>query len=151
MLRTTTPIGLTSTIGINSSLDTNNMDITQSSSGSSVTEQVVVFNAKSTKMLICDLINWRSPDASALVVAFIVPCPSCGYPIITKPDQISFTYSEDRKVSLNQKINCPSRWRKVDESGVVDVDEEGSPLIIRCGWSCNGISNNVLREETKQQ
>jgi len=130
---------------------TTNMKVTQPASGSSMTEQIIVFNTASTKMLICDMINWKSPDGSSIVVAFIVPCPSCGYPIITKPDQISFTFSEGGKVTLNQKINCPSRWRKVDDSGIVDVDEDGSPLIVRCGWSCNGISDNNLREETPEQ
>ena len=114
--------------------------------GVSHTESIVVFNQKDSKMLLCDMVCWQSLDNSTIIVGLIIPCPKCGYPIITKPDQITLDLKNDKKINFNQKISCPARWKSLD-NGVVDIDENGQPITVRCGWSCNGIKENTLREE----
>jgi hypothetical protein len=115
------------------------------SAGASHTENIIVFN-RDYEMLICDMIYWRSIDRSNIVVGMIIPCPKCGYPIIVKPDQTTLIVREDGKISLNQKVSCPARWKSLD-NGIANIDENGKVLTVRCGYTCNGIENNTLRED----
>jgi hypothetical protein len=96
-----------------------------------------------SKILICDAYLWTAPDEAVICTALILPCPNCEYPIIIRPDQMSFTFDRNG-TTLNQKVSCPSRWRKMD-GNLVETDEEGNPQTVRCGWSCKGIENSKVR------
>lgn len=96
-----------------------------------------------SKILICDAYLWTAPDSAVICTALVLPCPNCEYPIIIRPDQMSFTFDRNG-TTLNQKVSCPSRWRKMD-GNLVETDEEGNPQTVRCGWSCKGIENSKVR------
>lgn len=100
-------------------------------------------NENESKILISDAYIWTAPDDSTICTALVLPCPNCEYPIIIRPDQFALTFDKNG-ITLNQKVSCPSRWKKMEE-GLVDTDEEGNPLIIRCGWVCKGIENSKVR------
>lgn len=92
------------------------------------------------------MLQWNAPDGVGVIVALIIPCAHCGYPIISRPDQVSLKYSADGKLTLMQKLSCPARWRDIDSDGMVNTDEEGNPIIRRCNWQAKGIENNILKE-----
>jgi hypothetical protein len=95
------------------------------------------------QILICDAYLWTAPDRSTICTSIILPCPKCEYPIILKPDQLALTLGSNG-ITLNQKISCPSRWKQMDGT-IVDTDEDGNPIHIRCGWSCRGIEHSKIR------
>lgn len=123
-----------------------NMQSPQGDINNTSNNQFVIFSYDKTKMLICDIIDWRAPDDNHIVVALTIPCCNCSYPIIVKPDQVSFKFDNEGKITLRQKISCPARWRQLDDDGLVESDEEGNPLFIRCGWVAKGIESNILNE-----
>ncbi len=96
-----------------------------------------------SKILISDAYLWTAPDQTTICTALVLPCPNCEYPIIIRPDQFALNFDRNG-VTLNQKVSCPSRWKKMD-SGLVEADDEGNPIVIRCGWSCKGIENSKVR------
>lgn len=95
------------------------------------------------KIIIADAYLWLSPNEMTICTNIIIPCPKCEYPIVIKPDQVALTL-EKGNISLSQKIACPSHWKKM-EDGIVDVDAEGNPITLRCGWSCKGIHQSKIR------
>jgi hypothetical protein len=95
------------------------------------------------KILICDAYIWTAPDKATICTSIILPCPKCEYPIVLKPDQLALTFGSNG-ITLNQKISCPSRWKKMDDS-IIDTDEDGNPITHRCGWVCRGIENSKIR------
>lgn len=95
------------------------------------------------KILISDAYLWTAPDNTTICTTLVLPCPKCEYPIIIKPDQLALTINRNG-ITLNQKVSCPSRWKKMDGE-LIETDEEGNPIVHRCGWSCKGIENSKVR------
>jgi hypothetical protein len=102
-----------------------------------------------SKILISDAYLWTAPDNTTICTALVLPCPNCEYPIIIRPDQFALNFDRNG-ITLNQKVSCPSRWKRM-EGTLVESDEEGNPIIIRCGWSCKGIENSRVRNNKHGQ
>ena len=114
---------------------------------SSKTEHIAINyqeEQKESKILISDAYLWNAPDGTTICTTIILPCPQCEYPIVIKPDQLALTFSRNVGVTLNQKVSCPSRWKKMDNN-LIETDEDGNPITHRCGWSCKGIENSKVR------
>ena len=116
---------------------------------SSKTEHIAIHSQeenKEPKILISDVYLWTAPDGTTICTSIILPCPQCEYPIVIKPDQLALTLSRNNGLTLNQKIACPSRWKKMDDN-LIETDEDGNPITHRCGWSCKGIENSKVRNQ----
>ncbi len=82
----------------------------------------------------CDVYVWEAPDGLRVLVGLAIPCPHCQFPILVTPDQRSVGI-DDGRLTLRQVLQCPARWRVIDDHGNVRMDRSGRPQIKRCGWA----------------
>ena len=82
-----------------------------------------------------DILTWQSPDGMNLAIGLVIPCPKCGFPVMTRADNSILEVDEDGRLTYRAVVTCPAHWAAKDDFGNAVLDRQGRPQRARCGWT----------------